>query len=393
MSLRGVAMFSSRKSIEISKILFLTLVLGLLSCTKKSVQQQNTKVLDVTPLNVIKAMEISANTALASAVVEVKKEEKLEAKKPVVKLVIKTIPKVTPKAVLKVAKERAPKVASKIITQKVSQKISATKELKTTTNENASVSKTIANKERPLVTPSITFASTVNSSLHQMDDPRRVVVNTTSIGVKFRLRNGVSISTKLAMGKKLTGMRNQSLKDSYISVSKNLLKISESLNLSGSAVVLMPISEYSREVSMLQTGYSLSPTLSLDLSKAGLKGFGLSYSPSFSQKFHRMEVSAGGSSNTQFSFGHSAGLSYSPAEKWSLGIDGSYAKSYTYQGNESDSYSIDQYVSYAPIKNLGLSLSHSRGGNVLAANGKDYDIELFNADNSSVAFGLNYTYK
>lgn len=382
-------MFSSRKSIEISKILFLTLVLGLLSCTKKSVQQQNTKVLDVTPLNVIKAMEISANTALASAVVEVKKEEKLEAKKPVAKLVIKTIPKV----VLKVAKEIAPKVASKIITQKVSQKISATKELKTNTNKNVSVSKTTTNKERPLVTPSITFASTISSSLHQMDDPRRVVVNTTSIGVKFRLRNGVSISTKLAMGKKLTGMRNQSLKDSYISVSKNLLKISESLNLSGSAVVLMPISEYSREVSMLQTGYYLSPTLSLDLSKAGLKGFGLSYSPSFSQKFHRMEVTTGGSSNTQFSLGHSAGLSYSPAEKWSLGIDGSYAKSYTYQGNESDSYSIDQYVSYAPIKNLGLSLSHSRGGNVLAANGKDYDIELFNADNSSVAFGLNYTYK
>lgn len=108
--------------------------------------------------------------------------------------------------------------------------------------------------------------------------------------------------------------------------------------------------------------------------------------------FHEFKTSLTGKSNTQYSLSQSAAFSYNVADLFGISLTGAYARSFTYNGNSKDFYSLGQSISFAPTDATEIVVGHSIGGNPLSANGIDSDIEIFNSRDSSVYAGFSFTY-
>ncbi len=239
----------------------------------------------------------------------------------------------------------------------------------------------------PAASGAIQFGTSISTSLHEMDDYRKRTSSNFDIRPVIKLENGLRISSSLSFTKDLENERELTLNDSYLAFSKGI-SFDNGMNLGTSVAIGLPISEYSRYESTLESSIKITPNLNYSYKKFNA-GLGLS----FTQNKHASEVSASGSSNSQTiytTFGD-VGLSFS--DQISVSASASYTKSYTYQKNERDSYSIEQSLSYSPNAAFGLSIGHAIGGNVLSVNGRDSNIEIFNSDASSVFMSVRYIYK
>lgn len=253
--------------------------------------------------------------------------------------------------------------------------------------QSSVVKKEIKKVEERKNSLALAFSSSVSTSLHRFDDPRKTSSSNFSISPSISLKNGLNIATELSLTKELDGYREESINDSYIAFSKGLYQINKNFSLNGSAVVLLPISETSRKVTFLNTAIKVSPSLGFSYNDLSI-----GYSLGLTKNFHTSKVNSFGSSNSEYVFSQSLSMGYN-FSLFSLSMSGNYSKALTYEKNERDSYSFAQTISFSLPRNIGLSLGHSLGGNIWAINGQDSNIELFNSDVSAVFMALSFIYQ
>jgi hypothetical protein len=238
---------------------------------------------------------------------------------------------------------------------------------------------------------SVSVGATLNTSLHRNTDQDKQLSSDFSIGPSYKFDNGVRIGTSLSGSKDLLNEREWNWNNSYISLSKSLGSFS-GVKVGGLALVHIPLSEYAQDYQKLRTGIMLAPSFAYSLSSIGLERISLSYRPSITRYFHQYTTSLTGGSNTQYSFGNRLGMNFSISDAAYFALNGSYARSFTYLGNEKDSYSFSSALGYSPTPHSSVEIGHANGGSPLAANGKDIEIEVFNNRDSSVYMSFGYQY-
>ncbi|MCP4914019.1 MAG: hypothetical protein GY909_12985 [Oligoflexia bacterium] len=236
------------------------------------------------------------------------------------------------------------------------------------------------------------LGSTFESNLQRTDSTDYSLTNTTYGSLKFTTEGGTSISTSVAIDKDLQGDREQNLRDSTLSLGRSLQKFNDETSLSGSLAFTIPLSDSSRESTGLKTAVRLRPALSYDASKSITEGLSITYLPSVKAYFHDYETKASGGSNTQYAVANRLVIGYSITDSLGLSLDNTYLRTWTYSGVSKDIYSLYQSLGYDVNENFALTVGHAIGGSVLAVNGQEQDIDLFDSENSTIYFDLSFSY-
>ena len=100
----------------------------------------------------------------------------------------------------------------------------------------------------------------------------------------------------------------------------------------------------------------------------------------FIQNFHRSNTNAFGGSNYQFGTLIAGCVDWSFLKKFNISLDFSYTKRWTYMGNVQDFYSSNQTLSYSITNKFNVGIGHALGGNILAVNGRDSNVAIFDAN-------------
>lgn len=233
----------------------------------------------------------------------------------------------------------------------------------------------------------LSFGSTLNSSLHESNVEQQLS-NTFAFGASYKFENIGKLSVSQLLDKDLKNDRLETWNDTQVSFSRSIYTFNDVFSLSGRVSGTIPLSEESTENANLITSIGLFPTLAADLNPY-IKGLSLSYIPSFRRSFHEFETKADGGSNTAYSWAQRLVIDYSFSESFSLSLDQSYIRGYTYRGTSNDRFSFDQSLNYQMNKNVSWSLGHSLGGSALAVNGSDSNVRLFDENESSVYFSFS----
>lgn len=236
------------------------------------------------------------------------------------------------------------------------------------------------------------LGSTFESNLEETSSTDYSLTNTSYGSLKLTLDNGVSVSTSIAIDKDLQNDRETTLRDSALSFSKSLHKFNEQLSLAGNLSFAIPLSESSQNITNLYTSIRVRPSLSYDASKSMIDGLSFTYLPSLRTYFHQYETKSTGGSNTRYALSNRLVVSYSLTDSLGISFDNTYLRTWTYQGQSKDIYSLDQSIGYSINDNLAATIGHAIGGSVLAVNGQEQNIDLFNSQTSTIYFDLSLSY-
>jgi hypothetical protein len=238
---------------------------------------------------------------------------------------------------------------------------------------------------------SLTLSASIGSNLYETSTADHSLNSDFSVDPAIVLDNGTVLIANLSLTKDLKGERKQAFNDSYAGFSRTLYnKDAYSISLLG--LGFLPISDYSRDDAYLTTGLMLAPTFGVNFGHWGLTGLRASLRPSVRANFHRYETSKSGNSNYQYVLSTRALISYYFTDKILVSSRNTYSRNYSYLGNTRDSFQVAQSLMYQFRPTTTAEIGHSNGGSVLAPNGTDTDIQLFNARKSQVYFALSYTF-
>lgn len=226
----------------------------------------------------------------------------------------------------------------------------------------------------------------VNTDLKKTSNVDKEMSVSTALNVSYLIPKLFTVSTALIYDKDLQGERKDEVKDTYISLSRKIKDFNESLALSASSTVFVPISTTSTNKTFLSTGYRLKGTLGIKVPR--LPNLSNSVSFGYVQNFHRSNVTISGSSNKQFVFTTSLYSSYAIWEKFSASINFDYSKGVTYKGRIIDTYISGEEVSYNASKKLTFGLGHGIDGTLAGAR-VNSNLSFFDLNRSTVYMFIN----
>ena len=234
-----------------------------------------------------------------------------------------------------------------------------------------------------------TFFNTNLYDFQNKDD--KAFANSSTVAVTYTLKSGYRIASSIGVAKDLTGERKLLARDSSVRLIKSFGKLNEYFYLAGSAALTLPFSKASHKTAGLITRLRIAPTLIINI-KDFIPAGNLFYSPSISSSLHEFKTLSNGESNSQHSIGHSLAFGYSFLNAFYVQISGAYARRWTYEGRSNDAFSFDQSHNYTIGQGFTAVTGHSIGGNALASNGQNSDVQIFDSRESSFYMGLDYTY-
>ncbi|MDD0852711.1 hypothetical protein HBN50_06365 [Halobacteriovorax sp. GB3] len=256
---------------------------------------------------------------------------------------------------------------------------------------NAQSNNTVVNKlDTVKEKVSLSASSSLESSLEK--GAGNSFQNTTSLSGKYKLDGGYVLSTGVAFDKDFNNDRELTVRDSSLSVSKSIGASQTFIYRSLKASLTLPISKRSRKDTDLITALSLGATYGLSLDKY-MSGVSLYLMPSITKYAHQYETARYSlTSNSSHRALTRVLVSYDFAKRFNLSMDNIYYRTWTYRGNSTDVFVLDQSLSYQVSKELSASLGHSLGGNALDFDGKSSAVRLFDENESTVYTNLTYRY-
>ncbi|GEM_PF-3142069 len=199
------------------------------------------------------------------------------------------------------------------------------------------------------------------------------------------------LSTSLWLNQDYNNERKLLIRDSVLTLTKPLGKLSANINVIGRAGMTIPLSKASNETNGLITALRVNPLFIVNANSL-LEGLSLIFRPSFIFNVHDYETSLTGRSNHEYTMNQRLTILYPLLKNLYLSLDTTYIRSWTYQGNTNDFYSLDQSLSTNFTRNFSGFLGHSIGGNALNVNGQESDIRIFDTRASSYYLGISYQF-
>jgi hypothetical protein len=233
--------------------------------------------------------------------------------------------------------------------------------------------------------------STAYSTTLQKEKTERAEAMDLLLSVSSAVSKRNSINAAASANKNLKDERKFLFQDPYLGHAFRLNKEKGNTNIHFGERVYIPVSEESKKNTELKTRVSVGPSIKSDLSEY-VRGLTVNYRVYGDIFLNRYETAADGNPNSRYLFGNRFIIDYSFTDKFSLGLDNSYSRSYTYNNNTKDTFVFDQSLSYAATKHISISIGHNNNGNALAIDGTASNVEIYNERSSTVYFALEMAF-
>lgn len=234
------------------------------------------------------------------------------------------------------------------------------------------------------------IVTSFETNLYEFDNENdKRYSNTTFLFPRINM-NDYLIGMFLIHQKELSDLREEKLLDPRIIVMHPTFNWGNGFLYRTAFQLFLPLGEDSRDLTDLYAGFRVEPRFIYIPQQ--IKGLTFIYRPNATVNFHEFELRRDGLSNTQYGLTQRLTIDYNIWKNLSITFDNIYSRGITYQGNSNDNFSFDQSISYFFPSGFNVALGHSIGGNVLSENGIDYDIRLFDENDSTVytSFGFSY---
>jgi hypothetical protein len=196
----------------------------------------------------------------------------------------------------------------------------------------------------------------------------------------------IPLTISFVVNKSLIGEKKVSIGNTVFSTSGAFNKYFSHLNS-----IILPTSESSRDVKNnifnMVNGINLSDSISF---KNGLSVNGnLTATHTFGHYKYKTDLY--GNSNNAHTF--SQVLSFSSSYKRiSLNFSFGLNQNYSYNWTLTEGYFNSESLRFRVNKNMSISLSHSSGGSLLAPNGEDLGVDLFDRDNDTFLINSSFNF-
>lgn len=244
--------------------------------------------------------------------------------------------------------------------------------------------------EKPKVKFRASFSSSFNTDFKRFGDINKSFTNSSGLRFSLSFPGNWSLATALFFDKSFMGERKGEIRDTFLAVTKPIVQFNKSLNLTAKLNWYIPISEFSREKTYLTTAYRLAAILGFDFDFIKVPTLGGYARVDFLQNFHRSNTNAYGGSNYQFRALGAGGVNWTFLKKFNISLDFTYTKGWTYGGIIQDFYSSNQTLSYSITNKFNVAIGHALGGNILAVNGRDSNVALFDPEQSAAFLAFSF---
>lgn len=223
-----------------------------------------------------------------------------------------------------------------------------------------------------------------SSNLHKRGTAKHADSSTLTLIPRWNLSNGQGVSllgefTKEYQDEERFDMQTASIIYNLKPAEFTYLKLPMSVRAN------LPVSEELKDRQGLKVGVAADITPTLNTDAIGWLGWSLSARTRLTRNFHDFTVATSGQSNMEYSLSERIDIGYDITDKWGVSLVAIYAISRTYKGNEKESFSLAQEISYAINKAATVGIGHTNEGGLLEANG-DSNVRAFD-ENSSEVYG------
>src|SRR5690606_16661412 len=123
-----------------------------------------------------------------------------------------------------------------------------------------------------------------------------------------------------------------------------------------------PVNEELRDRQGLRMGVAIDVTPVLSTEKIGWLGWSLSARTRLTKNFHEYTVATNGRSNIEYSLSERIDLGYDFNDTWGVSTTLIYGLARTYRGNERESFSWAQEITYTVNGQTTIGVGHSNEG-------------------------------
>ena len=233
--------------------------------------------------------------------------------------------------------------------------------------------------------PSYSISSIYTSNMKHFESPENFsnLNISATISSKFKSKYPISLTV---FGTQTMGNQQEFL------LGNTTISYSDSFyyGINRSHSLILPTSENSRENTSLRGTLSNKFTKSYSLYENDNLKVTSTFIGGFVFNSHEYKTSILGTSAVNYGFSQGASFNFS-LKNFSLSAFFGAYQNYTYQSNLAESYAMAQTL-IVPAGEIQLSFTHSIGGSLMAPNGEDLGVQLFDSESSNLSFGLSTSF-
>lgn len=236
---------------------------------------------------------------------------------------------------------------------------------------------------------SISAILSTSTNLEEQGSYSDTTGSTLEVAPSYRLSPISSLRAVIAAQLDHT-TENSKLLNTQIVLARDPIKLNEDLSLKLSAQGFLPTDKDARDAS-LQGAAGAIAGLQRNFAING-KESSISYSLNALKNIHEYTRDNERAANLSHRARHIVVFDVALTKKISLSADAYYQIGWTYDNVIKESYSAGQSISYQIDDHFAVSLDHSIGGKLFAADGSEWNAELFDSRKSEIGVSLMGTY-
>lgn len=217
-----------------------------------------------------------------------------------------------------------------------------------------------------------------------------------SSGGSIEIRPSMRISSKAALRASIAGEYDNVTGDSKVLntqlvVARDPIALTNDDDVRLSAQLILPTEEDARLKASLRGGVGAMVGVDHRFAIAGKPSI-VSYTANALKNIHEYSRDHMRNPNLSHRLRHIVNLDVNLTQKVSLSVGGYYQLGFTYENVIRETYSASQGISYAINDQYLVSVEHSTAGKMFAADGRDWNVELYDSRNSEISVSLMGTF-
>ncbi len=235
----------------------------------------------------------------------------------------------------------------------------------------------------------ITLGLDAESSLHYWNDVNHAASLYITTVPSWQWNDSFKSSFVLVTRQDLEGERDVFVHKATLGLSWAGTQLNPFLKFSSGLSFGLPLSKDRRVRESYITGISLTPKLDLNLKQVGIHWLSGSYTISPARLIHSYRENTTGTSNNQYSLTNVPSVSITFSDKLSFTSSYEFVTSWTYAGNQKNSFAWNQSLDFQASEKVGLNASFGTSGTALKDNGVDSAISFYDSEKTSVSLGVS----
>lgn len=234
-----------------------------------------------------------------------------------------------------------------------------------------------------------------SSNFYEKTSPDAVGYGTAMLQTNYRVEGSNLIRASLSGFLEQNNGQEAKLNDGQIGwVNPKFWRTGSVLTVGQQVRAIVPTSKESRVRDEKLLGVTVQPTLSFNLTPAGLSGVSLIYLPQFTKNFHKTEQNKNFQNNQSFSTIQALVLAWSVTDRIFIQPIVAYGLAWSYDGyKKDDSFQFGTEIGYSFKSGIIVATGVNNSGTLQNfENGSDQRFEVYNNKTATAYMDLTYVF-